>query len=271
MSKAPLISVLQGDPETASKKVMLFPDGSGSAISYKSLPRIGHDVCVFGLNSLFLRGSHENFSTIEDLVSRWVQEIRDRQAHGPYTLAGWSAGGYYAYEATKQLVEAGEEVGKLILIDSPCRLVYEPMPLNVIDYLSEKGVVGKGLAGTPKWFVDHFTSTIRAVEKYMPTPMMDASKAPETYIIWASEGVVDDLDSEITDLDLDVKVTRFLLERSKEYRPLGWERLLPANRIRCASAPGTHFTMVNKPNVSGSKSICQGPPHTELIACSVIP
>ncbi|KAL9130124.1 MAG: hypothetical protein Q9217_001598 [Psora testacea] len=245
--KSPLSFLLQGNPKTASKRVMLFPDGSGSATSYEKLPTIGPDVCIFGLNSPFLKGSEEYSTTVQGVVARWVQEIRYRQAHGPYILAGWSAGGYYAYEATKQLVEAGEKVEKLMLIDSPCRLIYEAIPLNVLDYLADKGLMGTGLKATPQWLVDHFASTIHAVENYIPTPM-DSSKAPKTYIIWASEGVVEDLDSEKTNLDLNIKVSRFLLQHKKDYGPQGWERLLPADRMECATMPGTHFTIVQRPN-----------------------
>ena len=248
-SKSPLSFLLQGNPKIASKQVMLFPDGSGSATSYDKIPEIGPDVCIYGLNSPFLKGSEEYTTTIQGVVARWVEEIRSKQPHGPYLLAGWSAGGYYAYEATKQLTEAGEIVEKLVLIDSPCRLIYEAIPLNVLDYLAQKGLMGSGVNETPKWLVEHFAGTIHAVENYMPTPM-DASKAPKTYIIWASEGVVEDLDSEKTDLDLNIKVSRFLLQRKTDYGPQGWERLLPAERMECATMPGTHFTIVQKPNVS---------------------
>ena len=247
--KAPLSFLLQGNPKKATKQVMLFPDGSGSATSYDKIPEVGPDVCIFGLNSPFLKGSEEYSTTIGGVVARWVEEIRSRQPHGPYILAGWSAGGYYAYEATKQLTNAGETVEKLILIDSPCRLIYEAIPLNVLDYLAEKGLMGTGLKGTPQWLVDHFASTIHAVENYMPSPM-DPAKAPRTYIIWASEGVVEDLDSEETSLDLNIKVSRFLLQQKKEFGPQGWEQLLPVEKMECATMPGTHFTIVQKPNVS---------------------
>ena len=246
--KSPLSFLLQGNAKTASKKVMLFPDGSGSATSYDKIPEVGPDVCIYGLNSPFLKGSEDYTTTIQGVVARWVEEIRSRQAHGPYILAGWSAGGYYAYEATKQLTDAGETVEKLLLIDSPCRLIYEAIPLNVLDYLAEKGLMGAGVSQTPKWLVEHFAGTIHAVENYMPTPM-DPSKAPRTYIVWASEGVVEDLDSEKTDLDLSIKVSRFLLQRKTDHGPQGWERLLPGERMECATMPGTHFTIVQKPNV----------------------
>jgi thioesterase domain-containing protein len=40
------------------------------------------------------------------------------QPQGPYRLGGWSMGGVVAYEMARQLRAAGEEVEKLVLIDS---------------------------------------------------------------------------------------------------------------------------------------------------------
>jgi thioesterase domain-containing protein len=44
--------------------------------------------------------------------------LREVQPHGPYRLAGWSFGGFLAYEMAQQLRNAGEEVELVALIDS---------------------------------------------------------------------------------------------------------------------------------------------------------
>ena len=244
--------LLQGNQKTATKNIFLFPDGSGSATSYEKLPEISSSVCVFGLNSPYLRATEDYTTSIEGISAIWINEIRQRQPHGPYILAGWSAGGYYAYEATKQLIEAGERIESLILIDSPSRNVFEAIPMDLLDYLSKNGLMGADpKKATPAWLVDHFSSTIKAVEKYKPTPI-DPSKVPKTYIIWASGGVVEDLDSVKSQLDLSIKVTKFMLQRKDDLGPQGWEKLLSNERIETANTPGTHFTLVQPPNVSAS-------------------
>jgi len=40
------------------------------------------------------------------------------QPHGPYFLGGWSLGGNLAFEMSRQLVEQGERVGLLALLDA---------------------------------------------------------------------------------------------------------------------------------------------------------
>ena len=48
-----------------------------------------------------------------------LPDIRERQPHGPYALVGYSAGAIVAYELAWQLIEAGEEVSWLGILDTP--------------------------------------------------------------------------------------------------------------------------------------------------------
>ena len=247
----PVSFLLQGNPMSASKKLFLFPDGSGSAMSYAKMPRISSDICVFGLNSPLLNSVRKSECSVEDLAKIWVAEVRSKQAHGPYILGGWSAGGCYAFEAAKQLMHSGEPVARLILIDSPCRLVYDSMPIEVLDFLSQSGVVGNYDPSDNSILPrnEQFVSTIRAIEGYCPTPV-DSVQAPQTFIIWASDGVADNFDLRRTKLDLSRGITRFLLKRRTDLGPHGWEHLLPPEAISIASMPGNHFSIVQHPNVS---------------------
>ena len=250
-SVVPVSVLLQGDPSSASKKLFLFPDGSGSAMSYAKMPRIPSNTCIFGLNSPFLIAGQTFDHSVEDLATIWVDEIRSRQARGPYFLGGWSAGGYFAFEAAKQLIQAGETVQRLILIDSPCRLVYDSMPLEVLDFLAKSGVIGN-VDNNAKLLLPsngHFVSTIKAIERYRPTPF-SSMKAPDASIIWASDGVADNLGSAKTNVDLNKAITRFLLQERTDFGPHGWEKLLSPGAISITSMPGNHFTIVQPPNVS---------------------
>ncbi|NJP07282.1 MAG: hypothetical protein HC837_17515 [Chloroflexaceae bacterium] len=52
------------------------------------------------------------------LAEQSLQAMQTVQAHGPYQLAGWSAGGVLAFEMARQLEQQGEAVDLLVLIDS---------------------------------------------------------------------------------------------------------------------------------------------------------
>jgi iron transport multicopper oxidase len=243
--------LLQGNLRSSSKFLFLFPDGSGSAAAYAALPQISPDLVVYGLNSPFLKSADDYTCSIEKITTIMVQAVRSIQPHGPYILAGWSAGGMYAFEAARQLIQAGELVSKLILIDSPCRSTYEPMPTDLLNVIMSSNIV-KGLTdkSAPNRIVDHFKSTIRALEKYSPT-QIDASRAPEVFIIWAEQGLSEDLEgSEKGNVDWSRGVAKWLFHREEHAGPLGWEKLLPGRPISVTYVAGNHFSMVSALNVS---------------------
>ena len=56
--------------------------------------------------------------TLEEIAAEYVQLIRRVHPHGPYILAGWCVAGALAFEIARQLVESGQPVARLFLIDS---------------------------------------------------------------------------------------------------------------------------------------------------------
>ncbi|MEV6960321.1 SDR family NAD(P)-dependent oxidoreductase [Streptomyces sp. NPDC051207] len=57
------------------------------------------------------------YDSVEEMAAHYVGELRDRFPGEPYLLGGCSFGGVLAYEMTRQLQLAGEEVTHLIAID----------------------------------------------------------------------------------------------------------------------------------------------------------
>lgn len=251
-SRAAKSFLLQGNPKTASKTMFLFPDGSGSATSYRRLPDIAANTCVYAIDSPFLKHPAEYTCSLIEASVIMANEVLTRQSQGPYILAGWSAGGMYAYEAAKHLISAGETVSKLILVDSPCRTDYGPMPQDVLEYVSKSGVIaGEGAnTGAPEWLVRHFQSTIRAVKQYSPQSF-NKDNSPSTYVIWASRGVFEDWpQAELAGLDLSDAVASWLLKPKTDPGANGWDKLLSAEKMKCCSVDGNHFSMVHPPYVS---------------------
>ncbi|OAA35188.1 polyketide synthase [Metarhizium rileyi] len=246
----PLSIVLQNSPASSRHTVFLLPDGSGSAMAYANLPPVHPTVCVVGMNSPYLRDANSYRCSVENLASQWVQEIYRRQPRGPYIVGGWSAGGYYSYEVAQRLLQDGHVVDKLILIDSPCRTVFESLSMEVVNYLSKHNLMGNwGSQGLPDWLVQHFRSTLAAVGKYRPRPLHSVGEM-ETYIIWSRDGVLEHDALVESGLDMSIKVSRFLLEGKDDLGPNGWDELLPSKDIAIATQSGTHFTMINKPHVA---------------------
>lgn len=286
--KVPLSVVLQGEICTASKIVFLFPDGSGAGTAYGSLPDLGGGdteteeggggkgggICIIGLNSPFLRQAQNFTCSIERMTRLWYDEVRKLQAQShqtptkekqkqkqpiPYILGGWSAGGYYSYEMAKLLTRAGEIVSTLILIDSPCRLLYEALPVQVVEELTKKGLMGASSSSSlqqkkaaPEWLVQHFTSTVLSVQRYTPVAMQTSRVPGNVCCIWVEEGLVEtSVEESGLDVDVNVRVTRFLLEgrREKKLESEGWERLLPGAEFGFEYMTGNHFQITQVPHV----------------------
>jgi thioesterase domain-containing protein len=219
---------------------------------------MGKNVCLIGLNSPFLRQAQNFTCSIERMARLWVDEVRKLQPKGkPYTLGGWSAGGYYAFEVAKLLTAGGEKVERMILIDSPCRLEFEALPEQVVEELTRKGLMGaSGQKKAPDWLVQHFTSTVISVDRYMPTPLPERNVPKYVNFIWVREGLVKSIEESGLQVDLNVKVTRFLLQPRPELKTVGWEKLLPGATYGFDYMTGNHFQITNPPHVSCLSGSC---------------
>ncbi|MGD3108655.1 amino acid adenylation domain-containing protein [Streptomyces sp. YGL11-2] len=56
--------------------------------------------------------------TVEELADSYLAALRTVQPHGPYTLGGWSFGGFVAFEMARRLRASGEEVAHPLLLDT---------------------------------------------------------------------------------------------------------------------------------------------------------
>jgi len=79
-------------------------------------PHIDSDIPVYGLSAI--PANLPQLHTIEGIAARLVAMIRSIQPVGPYRLAGWSFGGIVAYEIAAQLIGQDEQVEFVGLIDT---------------------------------------------------------------------------------------------------------------------------------------------------------
>ncbi|SFH00171.1 amino acid adenylation domain-containing protein, partial [Duganella sp. CF458] len=109
-------------PEGNLTPLFLVHPGEGEVGYARELaPWLPSDLPVYGLAAKGFGIGEAPLYAVEQMAASYVQEIRKVQPHGPYRLAGWSAGGTIAYEMAQQLVGADEEVEFLGLIDTQSR------------------------------------------------------------------------------------------------------------------------------------------------------
>jgi amino acid adenylation domain-containing protein len=128
-SIASLSPLLQqgGSPSISSPYAMsIQPDGIkpplfsiDSLALYRNIARhLGNNQPVIGLQ-LFnpAKPLEMKYSRLEDAAGECVRLIREIQPQGPYAVIGWCATGVVAFETAQQLVQMGQEVSFVGIID----------------------------------------------------------------------------------------------------------------------------------------------------------
>jgi thioesterase domain-containing protein/aryl carrier-like protein len=93
--------------------------GGGNVLCYLRLSNfLGNDQPFFGLQAPGVDGIRQPLNTVDAMAREYFEAIRQVQPHGPYYLAGWSAGGVIAYDLAQKMLAAGEQVAHLAIIDS---------------------------------------------------------------------------------------------------------------------------------------------------------
>ncbi len=93
------------------------PDDTLLVLS-RIIPHLGSDQPVYGFRPRWIEGNQEHYSCLEEAAREFITELRMVQRKGPYMLGGHCVGGVVAMEMARQLMEEGEEVGLLALIDT---------------------------------------------------------------------------------------------------------------------------------------------------------
>jgi amino acid adenylation domain-containing protein len=92
---------------------------SSDVMFYRGLAQhLGEEQPFFAIQGEGLSGRPIERTSIEDIARYYVDEVRRVQGHGPYYLGGYCIGGIIAFEMAQQLWTAGEEVDRLVLIET---------------------------------------------------------------------------------------------------------------------------------------------------------
>ncbi|KAK4656805.1 Type I Iterative PKS [Podospora pseudocomata] len=240
--------ILQSLPRVAKRTLFLLPDGGGSASSYVPLPRLKSDVAVVGLNCPYARDPENMNCTHTAMIESFCAEIRRRQPHGPYHLGGWSSGGAFAYVVAEALVNSGEEVGSIIIIDAPVPQVMEKLPDSFYKHCNSVGLFANqpggqgGSAEPPGYLIPHFQAVVDVMLDYKVAPLKAISgRMPKVGLIWAAETVLKESEAP------KMKGMHFMVKKRVDFGPDGWDGVLPGAEFDIVKAEGAnHFTLMSK-------------------------
>ena len=225
--------------EKGDKKIFFVHTGNTGAEAYYQLAqRIKDDFSFFVLEPYNLYHPDDIKNGINEIASKYIQIMKHYQGEGPYILGGWCYGGVVAHEMACQLQMAGEEVERLIMLDSHC----------LDDERSRK------LAAPMQESTDRrYFETCPLFKELREKGMLEA-------VIENSERVVSDLNTHIPKR-FDGHVTYFkpsscpeqasgdVLEYWNEMMKLkagNYEKYCNPEKLEVIVVPGEHDTMMNK-------------------------
>lgn len=113
---SPLVPI---QPNGDKRAIFFIHPGGGVVYPYYELARaIGKKRPFFAIQDLSLEGGREPYQDIEQYAQEYLQVVRQVQPQGPYYLGGWSFGGHVAIEMARRLIESGQPVGLLFILDT---------------------------------------------------------------------------------------------------------------------------------------------------------
>jgi acyl transferase domain-containing protein/thioesterase domain-containing protein len=255
----------QAEPKKWSALVPIQAQGSrpplfvisglgGNVLNFQKLAaHLGEDQPLYALQPQGLDGSKPFLTRVEDMAAYYIDEMRGVQASGPYYLAGYSFGGFVAFEMGQQLLARGERVGLLGLLDTiewhyverikkslrPRErfALYRSRLDNIFFGDDRWGYVKRRLtAQSSKLLYRLFKTVGRSLPQSFGTVEDINSFAAAMYKPQIYPGV----------LTIFRSTTREPLDGSDEL--LGWRGLADGG-IEVRDVPGTHHNMTREPNV----------------------
>ena len=222
---------------------------------------LGSDRSFYGLQPLGLDGKSSPLNRIEAIAAYYIQAIRTLQPHGPYFLGGWSFGGLVAFEMAQQLIQAGEEIRLLAILDTPAPCSkpssYQSLKFllgtalrSVLPFLLDYGaIITNRLQPRNPWFSRwQWSEIVRRLPEESRLQLLDESAiAPLLRIVYANSQAT----YQYVAQNYPHRLTLFKAAEQPDatgHDPtLGWSAL--AHDIQLHQVPGNHLSLLKQPHV----------------------
>ena len=248
---------------------MIFVPGAGGSLT--SCLNLAHSLreqtTVHGLQPRGRNGISVPHRSVQAAAAMYLRSIRQVQPRGPYRFAGHSFGGWVVYELACHLAAEGEAVDPIVLIDTQ-----PPTPVNVerghqgrleallklirllearaelsmnltrdelaaLDYESQLSRLARGmkvLGDLPRnGDVNDIRGFVRVFEVNLNTSYVPATRFPGCAVLLQPADRSSGIESD---------EACHPAEMSEAWRAY-------VEHLECASMPGNHMTMLNRPHV----------------------
>jgi thioesterase domain-containing protein len=204
---------------------------------------------VYALAAKGLLPGELPLDSIQQMAGTYLRAIRKVQPHGPYQVAGWSAGGTIAYEVARQLICEDQSVAFLGLVDST-----SDYRRNAVDWADLKAYT----VTTEADFVWEWTrrtnvNTLSPATPFDSTEVANVNRTDVDKEVVKRHLAVRNTTSralwDYTHKPLPIDVHLFLADQPERVdATMGWKSLL-GDRLNSVVVGGTHRTIVEEPYV----------------------
>jgi thioesterase domain-containing protein len=205
----------------------------GDVFCYRALSQhLGTDQPFFGLQPPGLEEGTEPLTRVEDLAAYFGTQIREFRPRGPYTIAGFCAGGTVAFELARQLTLSGQAVTNLVLFGAPFCTSYRKLPQLMANsaYLARRSVVhARTLLTMPT--ADrrrYFAEKVRALQPADTVAPTDPVLARRGLVEEATMAAVRKYEPESFNGHIDLMLPCAAWKHSPD-APLRWSRIAASN------------------------------------------
>jgi amino acid adenylation domain-containing protein len=112
----PWRSLVAIQPGGSTTPLFAVPGVGGNVLMFAKLAKLlGPDQPFYGLQAIGLDGKSKPLTSVVEIATRYVDEIRTIRPRGPYLIAGTCTGGVIAFEMAQQLMSMGERIELVIM------------------------------------------------------------------------------------------------------------------------------------------------------------
>ncbi|KAL5041950.1 hypothetical protein BDW71DRAFT_156214 [Aspergillus fruticulosus] len=263
-------------PHGTKTPLWLVHPGVGEVLVFVSLAHHLKDRPVYAFRAKGFNAAaglpEPPFTSLEELFTTYRDAIKERQPHGPYAIAGYSFGGMVAFEVSKLLEQAGDEVRYCGSWNLPPHikfrmreLVWEECVIHLFYFV---GLMTEEEAYTHKPALQGFNRENRRLDaiRYLrqhcdPARWDELGLSEEYYLLWVD--LASNMQSLAVDYEpqgavkcMDVFVADPLSHVAKDRRDWvegrlsAWREFVRED-VRFHDVQGAHYTMLNREYVEG--------------------
>lgn len=238
--------------KTSGELPPLFCLHSGGAhvLFYQGLAKhLSADRPVYAIQPTGIDGEEEYHSSISEMATHYIAEMRKVQPQGPYHLIGTCFGNAVGIEMAHQLKAMGQELAVLYVVDSAPAYIVPPSPNGERKPMSRMLHMVKdgNWQGIVKKFRNRY---IRLDKKLKASSRSDQEIELDEIVDSLNDVYVNYTWKPIEDKIVLIRSTEFSQRKDKGFHLKRWQ-FLAGQQLEVCEVEGHHLTLFKEPEVGG--------------------